>query len=160
MLFSLVLTGILIVACTFDLRTFRIPNAISLALIALFVIKVTAMAEIAIWTGHVLAATLIFSLTLAAFAFGIIGGGDAKFMTALALWFGMTALPIFLTVTAIGGGALALTLLAIRSLLDRDLLPVTSKVTSRRPRLLESDAPVPYALPIAFAALWLEWSSF
>ena len=156
MFFSIILTGCLLIACLFDLKAFRIPNAVPLALIALFLVKAAA-AGIAVWPDHVIGFGLTTAFGLLAFVLGMIGGGDAKLMMALALWFGVTALPGFLVVTAIGGGVLALTLLALRILVNRPRKAASSGKPTPSPGLLDRHAPVPYALPIAFAALWLEW---
>lgn len=157
MLFSLVFTGFLITACIVDLKAFRIPNAIPLALIALFLIKAAASGNVAVWPEHLTAFGLIFALAFLAFAFRLFGGGDAKLMTALALWFGMASLPSFLVITALGGGLFAVVLLALRHLANRRPLMVTSTGLTHGLRLLDRKAPVPYALPITFSALWLEW---
>lgn len=152
MLFSILLTALLLIACCYDVTSFRIPNGIPLALAALFLIKAT-MLGISPWPSHIGAALLIFGLGFAGFALGVIGGGDAKLMTALALWLGMTGLPSFLAITAIGGGVLALVLLTLR----QGLLAVSPGGAVRQWRLFHPKAPVPYALPITLAALWLEW---
>jgi prepilin peptidase CpaA len=157
MLFSITFTGFLLVACVTDLRAFRIPNAVPLAVIALFLIKAAATG-LAVWPDHILALGLMFTLGFVAFGFGIIGGGDAKLMTAAALWLGLRDAPSFLAMTAIGGGALALVLLALRYVLDRDPALAMPKATVRSPRLFQRKAPIPYALPITCAALWLEWT--
>ena len=157
MLFSFVFTGFLLVACAIDLKEFRIPNAIPLALMALFLIKATAMTEIAVWPGHLAAFGLTFALGLTAFAFGALGGGDVKLMTAIALWFGLSTLPSFLAITAIGGGLFALILLALRHVQARRVAKAPPNDVPAAPKLLDRRAPVPYALPIALAALWLEW---
>lgn len=161
MLFSLLLTSLLSLACFIDLKEFRIPNMIPLALVSLFLIKIAATGDIVVLSDHVLAFALTLALGFSAFAFKLIGGGDAKLLAALALWFGMSLLPSLLAITAIGGGVLALGLLTLRHLAAR--LPVlassmaSSVGTTGKPRLLDRHAPVPYALPIAAAALWLEW---
>ena len=160
MLWSLALTGILLVACCFDLKTFRIPNALSFAVIALFTVKAAALPEIAVWPGHILAGALMLGLGFLVFALGVIGGGDAKLMSAVALWFGVEALPSLIAATAIGGGILALTLLAVRHAANRRPAIVSSMDKTDGPRLLDHQAPIPYALPIASAALWLEWAVY
>lgn len=154
MLFSLALTCLLLIACAYDLTEFRIPNAVPFALILLFFIKTAAVAGFVGWPEHVVAFCLTFALGFLAFALGVIGGGDAKLMAALALWFGISALPSFLAITGIGGGVLALILVAVRHAVART--PIAAGPPAGW-RLLDRQAPVPYALPIALAALWLEW---
>ncbi len=160
MLFSFVFAGFLLVACIVDLKEFRIPNAIPLALIALFLIKAAATGDVAVWPTHLVAFGVTFAFGLLAFALGLLGGGDIKLITALALWFGTSALPSFLAITAIGGGLLALILLALRCLVNRRPAMAPSTGATHGVRLLDRKAPVPYALPITFAALWLEWQGY
>lgn len=157
MLFSIAFTGFLLVACLVDLKAFRIPNAVPLALMALFLIKAAATAGLAVWPEHVVAFGVTFGFSFLAFALGLVGGGDAKLLSAAALWVGVSALPGFLAITAVSGGVLALTLMAIRYVVSRRPVIASSGGPTRTPKLLDRNAPVPYALPIAFAALWLEW---
>lgn len=158
MLFSLILTGILLAAAAIDLKTFRIPNVLPLAVMVIFLMKSAAAADVWSWPQHVSAFGLMFGLGFVLFAMGLIGGGDAKLMAALALWLGMPALPSFLVMTALCGGTLAVILLALRYLVDRTSRLALPDGSVRYLRLLERTAPVPYAPAIAFAALWLEWS--
>ncbi|MEM9626558.1 MAG: prepilin peptidase [Pseudomonadota bacterium] len=157
MLFSLVFAGFLIAACITDLKDFRIPNAIPIALIALFLIRAAATNDIVVWPDHLLAFGVTFFFGLVAFGLGLMGGGDAKLIAATALWFGVTTLPTFLAITAIGGGLFAIMLLALRHLAARQMQSEPPARSVSRPKLLDRRAPVPYALPIALSALWLEW---
>lgn len=157
MLFSATFTGFLLVACISDLRAFRIPNAVSLAIMALFLIKAVA-SGITVWPEHIIAFGLMFGIGFVGFAFGIIGGGDAKLMTAIALWLGLRDVPGFLAMTAICGGVLAIVLLLVRHVLDRDPALALANGNAQSLGLFSRNAPVPYALPITCAALWLEWT--
>lgn len=92
---------LLAVAAVSDLRAFRIPNAISLAIAALFPLYI--FTSDAPWSSGLLAAGLVFAVTTPMFFLGIFGGGDAKLLTATALWAGMTHLvPMLVVTTAIG----------------------------------------------------------
>lgn len=158
LLFSVALTGLLLAATVCDLTRFRIPNPIPAAVAGLFLLKVALGLGIGPLLPHLLVAALALSLGFLAFALGLLGGGDAKLMAALALWFGPSAFAEFIIITGIAGGFFALLLLLIR----RPGAAVAmasdgSSPWSRQHRLLDPKAPVPYALPIAFAALWLEW---
>ncbi len=56
-----------------------------------------------------------FAVCFILFVLNIMGGGDAKLLTALALWFGLTpSLLVFLVNVAFAGGILTLLILAIR----------------------------------------------
>jgi prepilin peptidase CpaA len=134
-----------------DLFTMTIPNRVSLMLIAAFVLMATLSGfgpmEFA-W--HVAAMTAVFAGCLGLFAAGAMGGGDAKLLTAVSLWFGMSVeLMSFLVYTALIGGLLALVLLKLRT-------PAGLYVLSRVPlthNLTDSSKGIPYGIAIAAAAL-------
>lgn len=158
-LLSVGLTGLLLIATFFDVTRFRIPNAIPLLVIALFLLK----ASVGIEVGPLMPRILIFACTLAfgflAFTAGLLGGGDVKLMAALALWFGASAFADFITITGITGGFLGILLLLARRPTAAAAIPAPADVSalSLKDRLLDPMAPLPYALPISVAALWLEW---
>lgn len=156
LMFSLVFTSLLVVASAVDLKEFRIPNAIPLALIALFLIRALATMNGADWPSHLAAFGIMLGLGFLAFALGLFGGGDAKLMTAVALWVGLAGLPAFLVVTAVAGGVVGVVLLVLRSIAAR-LFAAPDAGARQSPRLLDRRAPLPYALPITIAALLLEW---
>lgn len=94
-----------------------IPNRVSLILIASFVV-------IAPFSGlgwnvvgmHFAGAAIVFCTCFALFAVNVMGGGDAKLLSATALWFGFNQSLLFL-VADIGliGGVLTLLILMVRS---------------------------------------------
>ena len=78
------------VACAmvFDLVTFRIPNTIPVLLSVLFVAGTLTSPNRVNWLGHLGAGGLMLVVGAALFHFRLLGGGDAKMMAAIALWFG------------------------------------------------------------------------
>src|SRR5437868_10927062 len=80
-------------AAASDLFTMTIPNRISLALVggflALALLSGMGLQEI---LSHVGAGATVLAVTFGCFAFGWIGGGDAKVAAAVALWFGFAHL--------------------------------------------------------------------
>ncbi|MGH6664478.1 MAG: A24 family peptidase, partial [Pseudolabrys sp.] len=76
-------------AASSDLLTMTISNRISLALTGGFAVLAlaTGMGLPAIGM-HLAAAALVLTIAFTCFAFGWIGGGDAKLAAATALWFG------------------------------------------------------------------------
>lgn len=157
MLFSAGLSTLLLAAVISDVTRLRIPNLIPLGVVGLFTAKLIFGIEASPWMAHLLIALLALLLGFLAFAGGLLGGGDAKLIAALALWFGPILAGSFITITGITGGILAMVLVLVRR-----CLPVASSISGvglspERHRWLDPTAPIPYALPIAFAALWLEW---
>jgi prepilin peptidase CpaA len=84
------------------------------------------------------------------FALGWLGGGDAKLMTAAALWLGLKGLAPFVIFTGLAGGALALALLGLRSAWLR---PYTQAGPSWARRLATPGESAPYGVAIAVGAL-------
>ena len=134
-----------------DLLTMTIPNRISIALgLAFLVAAPLAGLSAEAWVSHLSAAGLVLAAGIVMFALGWLGGGDAKLMTAAALWIGFDDLLVFVTLMAILGGILALAILAYRRL-PVGALPGPGWAM----RLHATGTGMPYGLAIAGAALWI-----
>jgi prepilin peptidase CpaA len=100
-------------AAASDLFTMTIPNRVSLLLVAGFFILAgfsgMPLADIAMHTG---AGLTVLVIAFACFAFGWIGGGDAKVAAAAGLWFGFPPLASYLVYASLFGGALTLLMLS------------------------------------------------
>jgi len=109
--------AIMAFAAAMDLMTMTIPNRISLALVAVFLIAAPLMglAPGAILM-HLAAGLLVLAAGILLFAIGGFGGGDAKLLAAGALWIGFDQLLAFLVLTAVLGGVLAIAILYYRKL--------------------------------------------
>lgn len=133
-----------------DLRTMRIPNQLVFLMLAVYLILAplsgAGLHEIAL---SIAAAAGLFIIAFIFFAFGWIGGGDAKFVTVAALWLGAGNLAPFLLYTALFGGVLTLALLQFR------LMPLPAVFAGRDwvARLHAIENGVPYGVAIAAAAL-------
>jgi prepilin peptidase CpaA len=143
--------ALVIVAGLRDAVSFTIPNWISLALLGAFFPAALTMgvplAQIGICAAVGFAALLA---GMGMFAAGWIGGGDAKLFAAAGLWLGWPATLPYLAVTALAGGALALTLLLMRS---GWLRPYTTGIGGWFGRLATPGENVPYGVAIAVGAL-------
>lgn len=137
-------------AATSDLLTMRISNRLVLLLVAAFL-------ALAVFIGmplqqvamHVAPALLVLVVAFALFAFGWIGGGDAKFAAATALWFGGELVLLYIVYAGLFGGALTMVILALRR------LPLTPLIagTGWLARLHDAKAGVPYGIALAAAGL-------
>jgi prepilin peptidase CpaA len=87
---------------------------------------------------------------MAMFALNWIGGGDAKLFAAAGLWLGWPASLDYLLITCVAGGALALSLLALRSIWLR---PLAQLGPAWFGRLATPGESVPYGVAIAIGAL-------
>ena len=149
-LLSAVFPVVVTVAACYDLLTMQIPNrfpaALAIAFVALTLLSGLPLPTIGL---HVLAGLGLLIATFALFAFGYLGGGDAKLASAIALWLGIEQALPFLILTALFGGALSLVILSYRSMpLPGFLLGWTPAL-----RLHEKGAGIPYGVAIAAAAL-------
>ena len=148
---SLAFAGLVLCAAAKDATSFRIPNWISLALVALFPAAAFAagmpLSTMALNAG-IGAAVLAVGMVM--FALRWMGGGDTKLFAAVALWLGWPALVNFGLAAALTGGVLALALLYLRSPAMR---PFVLTGPTWMTRLAEPGEGVPYGVAIAAGAL-------
>lgn len=136
-------------ACS-DLLTMRIANRLILLLVGGFV-------AVALFVGlpfetigmHAAAAGIVLVAAFSFFALGWIGGGDAKLLAATTLWLGFGSMLQYLVYASLLGGALTLTLLAVR----RWPLPYQLKTVVWVDRLHDKATGVPYGIALAAAGL-------
>lgn len=139
-----------------DLLTMTIPNRISLALLAAFAVAVPITGMPMETLGyHVGTFVLVLSCTVAMFALGWMGGGDAKLIAVASLWVGFENLLMFLAQVAVLGGLLALAILVYRHVSISSLpLPEWAK------RLHKTGGGIPYGIAIAGSALLIYPDTF
>ena len=89
-------------------------------------------------------------------ALGLLGGGDAKLLTAGALWAGPGLLMEFLFLTALAGGGMA-TVLWLRHRLSRAAAPAFLLSTPSDPDFAKQ--PMPYAVAVAAGALYVAFTN-
>lgn len=130
----------LVVAAVTDLRRRQIDNWLN-AGIALAAPLYWWASGLSLWPGVAIqlgVALACFAVFAGFFALRLMGGGDVKLLTALALWIEPTWFLRLLVVMALAGGVLTV-VLGIRHLMKR-----------RRERLA-----VPYGVAISAAGLWV-----
>lgn len=138
-------TGLCLVAIVADARTYRIPNWISLALLALFIGAAVISGKPASYWPHLAAGAGVLAVGYALYLFTGMGAGDAKLGAAAALWAGASGL-YGLTFML----ALAMSLLAFALIVARRALPASA---TTRPRVFQKGAPVPLGVAIGLAAI-------
>lgn len=141
--------GLLIAAAWQDLRTLHIGNGLSIAIAALFIgwalIGLIAGSYTLLAFGLSIACGAgLFAAGAAAFAAGILGGGDVKLLAALGLFAGPAAILDLLLVTALTGGMLGIAVLA-----GAPIGPVSTPGEAALRRRL------PYGPAIAVGGLWV-----
>ena len=143
--------ALVIIAAMTDATSFTIPNRISVLLFAVYVSAAVVLGRPLAEVGAELVIGVVALMVgMGMFAAGWIGGGDAKLFAASALWLGWTGLPVFLMVTALAGGGLALLLLNARA---PALKPYFQGAPGWFTRLITPGAGVPYGVAIAAGAL-------
>ncbi len=136
-----------------DLRSMRIANRLSLAVLGTFAVWAlagfgTGRSSIEGLAATMLCAIAVFGVGAIAFAAGMLGGGDVKLLAVASLFAGPGQILDFLVVTALAGGVLAVAMLAGApigpALPDRD--------GTLRARLRSG---LPYGPAIAIGGLWV-----
>ena len=143
-------TGAMIYAALQDAATMTIRNRLVLALIGGYGVLAPLAGFDLTQMGLGLAVAFgVLVVTFTLFSFGWIGGGDAKFAAAVALWLGPTQTLTFLLYAAMIGGGLAALLLAFRA------APLPAQLYGHAwvARLQSPKTGLPYALAMSPAAL-------
>lgn len=146
----IVLPACLVLAALTDFLEMTIPNWISLLLIGAFVLIAPFSGLSLLELGwHLAAAALVFFGCFSLFALNVMGGGDAKLLTAAALWFGFNhSLFEFLVYTGYLGGLLTIVVMLLRANWDK-----LATVGVRLPQTLMIAKKIPYAIAIGGAGL-------
>jgi prepilin peptidase CpaA len=103
--------AVLAIAGVSDVRTRRIPNWTVLALMGLFCIWFFVGISVPLLSAFG-AALIVFICSFSLFAFGIVGAGDSKLASAVALFAGVNRLPEFIIYMGLAGGVLVLCMMA------------------------------------------------
>jgi prepilin peptidase CpaA len=139
-------------AAASDLFTMTISNRVSLALAAGFLILALLGGmgfHDLLW--HIAAGAAVLTVAFVCFALGWMGGGDAKVVAAVALWFGFGHLMDYLLYASLFGGALTLLLLQFRQW----PLPYTLAGQAWLLRLHAKESGIPYGIALAIGALMI-----
>lgn len=135
-----------------DLLSMTISNRISLILLAAFLVLAPAAGMGWQAVGlHLAMGGIVLALAFACFAFGWIGGGDAKLAAVIAMWFGPQLVFEFMVLSAIFGGMLTLALLRFRGA----IIPAIEMLPDWVRRLHAPREGVPYGVALAAAALMI-----
>jgi len=106
---------LMLFAAWMDLFTMRIANWVSIALTLAFLpLALACGLRLGLIGQHYLCGLAILAPTFALFAFGKIGGGDAKLAASSAIWMGWGGLFDYLIVSSLLGGVLATGVLTAR----------------------------------------------
>jgi prepilin peptidase CpaA len=139
-----------IFAASMDLVSMTIPNRVSIFLFYAF-LALAPFANLSLeqFVWHIAAAIVVFVPTMTLFALRMLGGGDVKLLTAIALWVGWDNLLAYVVLAGFCGGILAVGLLVLRTV----PLPL---VLMQQPwifRLHKPGGGMPYGIALCAGAL-------
>lgn len=141
------LVGLLLVAAVTDVRSYRIPNWVCVAVVVLFAVAaIVGMNLERIWP-HMVVGAAVFAVGYLLYALTGMGAGDAKLGAAIALWVGPASFQIWLIYFALAMLALAIALVGVR----RAMLSVVGPEPSVK--VLRRGAPVPLGLALSTSAI-------
>lgn len=142
--------GLVLYGALSDARELRIPNWLSLSLLALFFpMALVAGLSVEIIAWHLAAGLAMLMIGILLFALGWFGGGDAKLMAACALWMGWPVAGLFAVWVIIVGGVLSLFVIFLR----KGLGMWPDRLVRAARGLFEPGKAVPYGIAISAAAL-------
>jgi len=135
-----------------DATRMKISNSVSIILVIAFLLFAAIHLPLTPAITHIGVASAIFAVTFGCYALRLMGGGDVKLLSALAMWIGPGQILPYLTAVALLGG-----LLAVFVLIARRVIPepehTNSKSITKYIATWATSGRVPYALPIGGAAL-------
>ncbi|OLP62272.1 peptidase [Xaviernesmea oryzae] len=136
----------LAIAALTDLFTMTIPNRVSVILLLAFLLVGPASGMGLVDIGlHLAAGLLVFAIAFLLFSLNTMGGGDAKLLTASAVWFGLNqSLIDYMLLVAFCGGALAVVILLLRRQQG-----VLAACGLQLPASFDADGKIPYGIAIA-----------
>lgn len=134
-----------VLAAVSDVRSLRIPNSYSIVVIVCFIgAFILSPDSFGRWWEHVGAFFGMLVITYLMFVAGMMGGGDSKFGSALALWTGLHGLLPYVFYMAIMGG-----IIGICSIIFRKYKPFKNPAAgSWMAEAQEGKNSVPYGIAI------------
>jgi prepilin peptidase CpaA len=158
-----IFAAIMVVAAVIDLISYRIPNALVVALLALFVLAAALNWSSVAWLNHLAAAVVVLGAGIFFYAFKQMGAGDVKFLAVVALWAGGPGpvfesglLPLLFWVAICG--LLGMLVIVVLRQLAPHFQPSTIEGKWPLPRVLRKGQGIPYAIAIGPGAIIASFS--
>ena len=148
-LLTLAVLLLTLASCVSDMRTMRIPNWHSAAVIVAFILSFAASPDsFGKWWDPLASFALMFAATFFMYWKNMIGSGDTKLGSVLALWVGLKGLVIYLFYMTLLGGILGgLSLVLLRRKPFAHPLPGSWMAQAQ-----DGKRVVPYGVAISFGA--------
>lgn len=143
--------AVLIAAGVSDIRARKIPNWAVIALLLLYIPWVFVGPSVS-FTSGLIAFAIALVVTVALYLLKVIGAGDSKLFTAVALFAGVKFLGVLALATALIGGLIAVGMMLANPRQAMRGLTAQGRGEARRG--------IPYGVPIALAALLVMFGPF
>lgn len=146
----LLFQGAMMLAATCDIFTMTIPNRLTgLLMVAFLPAAVLLGLPLTIIGWHIVVGAVALAVGFLFFSRGWIGGGDAKFCAATALWLGPSLILEYLLISTVLGGAITLLILLVRQY----PLPQALNEQGWLSRLHDHRSGIPYGIALALGGL-------
>ncbi len=143
--------ALLIWAAVGDYYRYLIPNGLSVAAALLFFVHVFTAATPVDWVGALIVGGAVFFVGVAMFAFRLLGGGDVKLLSAVALWAGPAQIIDLLLITGLAGGLLSLAMMTTLHFYR----PGPAEASGPAPRASKEKQYIPYGIAIAAGGFYV-----
>lgn len=152
-----------------DIRKYILSNKLCLSVTLLYPVFLISlyMNDTALsleYIGYSVAiALLLFFILLALFAFGLIGGGDAKYIPAISLWAGPVLTIKFLLITTVCGGVVSLVYLCLFYIKGRFKSKSSDKINFSMPlskKFKNEENNIPYGVAISAGGIYVAFELF
>lgn len=147
--------ALLVAAAVSDLRSYRIPNLVVLAILLLYPVHVVVSPLPVDWLVGLAVFAVSLAVGFALFATRIFGAGDAKLIAATMLWAGPVLAPPALLICALSGGVIALVMLSPVRFVIAGALSSMGRESLSEAVLAKH---MPYGVPIALGGLFIAWA--
>ncbi len=138
-----------------DVKNFTIPNVFSLSIVILYPAYVLTAEVQPEWLTSIGISAIVLTLGFVLFALRICGGGDVKLFAASTLWAGPDLFVVFLALTAVTGGFIAVSLwVGHRAAQTLPFLPQGLNCDSET----FAKKPMPYGAAIALGAVYVAFT--
>lgn len=151
----LAFAALCIASAVSDVRSLTIPNRYCLSIALLYPVYVLATGQSVDWIAGLIVAAGILGAGFLLFALKLLGAGDAKLLAAVGLWAGPDLVVMFLIITALGGGLMAMTLW-LRHRASRAPALSMLGATEADPDFVKQ--PMPYGVAVAAGALYVAFT--